>query len=136
MTRRTKRKTIDRAEYKKYQRVAEHFYSAASDSITLEYWTAAGVLIVHSAIAFTDAACIQSSGQRSVGDDHEDAIELLESLIASGDGKAQAMGHLRRIIEEKTKVSYLGDLYTAGQAKNLWKHLERFRSWIEKILNR
>jgi hypothetical protein len=136
MTRRMPRKTIDKTEYKKYQRVAEHFFEAAADSLALEYWTAAGVLIVHSAIAFTDAACIQQSGQRSAGDDHEDAIELLNLLIAHGEGKNRAIGHLRRIIEEKTKVSYLGDLYTAAQAKDLWKHLERFRSWIENILNR
>ena len=136
MGRRTARKAVDRSEYKKYQRVAEHFYRASADSISLEYWTAAGVLIVHSAIAFADAACIQYSGQRSAGDDHEDAIELLDSLLVQSKEKAKAMTHLRRIIEEKTKVSYLGDLYTAGQAKDLWKHLERFRSWIEIILSR
>jgi len=62
--------------------VAQHFYDAARDSMELDYPTAAGVLIVHSAIAYADALCIMLSGQRSSGENHEEAIEILETVIA------------------------------------------------------
>ncbi|MDP2886358.1 MAG: hypothetical protein Q8P51_15185 [Ignavibacteria bacterium] len=39
----------------------------------LGYWTAAGVLIVHAAIAYADALCIRSAGEKSSGENHEDA---------------------------------------------------------------
>lgn len=136
MTRRTKTKSIDRSKFRDYLLVARHFHDAARDAMDFEYWTAAGVLIVHSAIAYTDALCIQQGGQRSTGEDHENAVELLEKTIPSVDGKMKALRHLRRIIEEKTKVSYLGELYEPKQTKELWKQLERFQQWSESILTK
>ena len=116
--------------------MAEHFYSAAGDSMELEYFTAAGVLIVHSAIAYTDALCIKLSGVKSIGENHEDAVALVESAVGDTGEKSKALNQLRRIIEEKTKVSYLGDLYTSSQTKEMWKRLERFRKWALEILLR
>ncbi len=136
MAKRRGRKTVDRAQFIKYQKTAEHFYNAAKDSIELEYWTAAGVLIVHSAIAYTDALCVKLSGQKSIGENHEDAISLLESIAAGEEEKLKAVNQLKRIIEEKTKVSYIGELYTPPQTNEMWKRLERFRDWAISILNR
>ena len=136
MAERRGRKSIPRNTFKKYLAVAEHFYQAAKDSLELEYWTASGVLIVHSAIAYSDALCIKLSGIKSVGENHEDAVALLESSIGDIDGKSSAMNQLRRIIEEKTKVSYLGELYTSSQTREMLKRLERFRKWSLEILNR
>lgn len=135
MGRKIKTRSIHRSTYKNYLYVARHFYDAAKDAMDLEYWTAAGVLIVHSAIAFSDALCIQQGGLRSIAEDHEDAIELLEKIISITDDKTKALSHLRRIIEEKTKVSYPGELYEPKQTKELWKRLERFKQWVERILN-
>ena len=136
MAKRSGRKSVPRSRFKEYQKVAEHFYQAARDSLELEYWTAAGVLIVHSAIAFSDALCIKLGGVRSTADDHEDAIALLESMIAQSSDKTKAINHFKRIIEEKTKVSYLGGLYTSKQTNEMWKRLERFRRWAVDILER
>jgi len=136
MAERRGRKSIPRQNYKKYLDVAEHFYKAAKDSMELDYWTASGVLIVHSAIAFSDALSIKLSGLKSIGENHEDAVTLLESAVGDTDEKSKAMNQLRRIIEEKTKVSYLGELYTSVQTKEIWKRLERFRKWALDILNR
>jgi len=130
------RKSVPRRRFREYQNVAEHFYQAAKDSMELEYWTAAGVLIVHSAIAFADALSIKLSGVKSAGENHEDAVVLVENAVAEGEGKTKALNQLRRIIEEKTKVSYLGELYTASQTKEMWKRLERFRNWTIIILTR
>ena len=113
-----------------------HLYGASRDSMDFEYWTAAGVLIVHSAIAFADALCIQQSGQRSVSDDHDDTVPLLDSVIAPGSEKGKVMNNLRRIIEAKTQVSYSGELITPKETKEMWQQLERFRRRALTILNR
>lgn len=116
--------------------VAEHFFAAAGASRDLEYWTAAGVLIVHAAIAYTDALCVMLSGQKSAGEDHEDSITLLDSVVADDAQKQKALSQLRRIIEEKTRVSYLGELYGQDDISEMLKRLERFRTWARGILNR
>ncbi|MCL5027422.1 MAG: hypothetical protein M1480_00215 [Bacteroidetes bacterium] len=77
MVERRGRKSIPLHNFKKYLDVAGHFYQAAKDSLELDYWTASGVLIVHSAIAYSDALCIKLSGVKSVGENHEDAVALL-----------------------------------------------------------
>lgn len=136
MAERRGRKSIPRHNFKKYLNVAEHFYQAAKDSLELDYWTASGVLIVHSAIAYSDALCIKLSGVKSIGENHEDAIALLESTVGYTSEKSSALNQFRRIIEEKTKVSYLGELYSSSQTKEMWKRLERFRKWSLEILNR
>jgi len=136
MAKRRGRKSVPRTRFVKYQQTAEHFYNAAKDSIELEYWTAAGVLIVHSAIAFTDALSIKLSGQKSIGENHEDAISILETIVAGGEEKLKAINQLKRIIEEKTRVSYLGELYSPSRTNEMWKRLERFRKWAISILNR
>lgn len=136
MAKRRGRKSIPRHRFMEYQNVADHFYEAAKDSMELEYWTAAGVLTVHSAIAFADALSIKLSGVKSVGENHEDAVVLVENAVADGEGKTRAINQLRRIIEEKTKVSYLGELFSPSQSKELWKRLERFRKWAKEILTR
>jgi len=136
MAERRGRKSIARQRFREYHKVADHFYEAAKDSMKLDYWTAAGVLIVHSAIAYTDALCIKLSGVKSVGENHEDSVTLVESVVAESEGKSKAINQLRRIIEEKTKVSYLGELYSASQTKGMWKRLERFRKWAKEILLR
>lgn len=136
MTEKRGRKSVPRHRFREYLNVADHFYEAAQDSMELEYWTAAGVLIVHSAIAFADALCIKLSGIKSISENHEDALMLVENAVANGEGKSNAINQLRRIIEEKTKVSYLGELYSPSQTRELWKRLERFRKWAKEILTR
>jgi hypothetical protein len=136
MTKRRGRKSIDRSRCNEYSQVAEHFHDAAKDAMILEYWTAAAVLIVHAAIAFADAVCIKFSGQRSVGESHEETITMLESIIAGGEEKSRAINHLRRIIEKKTQVSYMGELYSSSDAKELMRQLVRFREWANVILHR
>jgi HEPN domain-containing protein len=136
MTKQRGVKAVDRSKFREYQRVAQHFYDAAKDSIDLEYWTAAAVLIVHAAIAYADALCIKVSGQRSVGESHEHTVALLEEHVAGGDEKTKALNQLRYIIEEKTRVSYLGEILTPSTTKELWKRLERFREWATSILSR
>jgi hypothetical protein len=63
-------------------------------------------------------------------------VVLLEEHVAGGDEKTKALNQLRYIIEEKTRVSYLGEILTPSTIKELWKRLERFREWAVSILSR
>lgn len=135
MARQGKRRSIERTRYHDYRTVAQHFHEAAEISIAMEYWTAAGVLIVHSAIALADALCIRSSGMRSAGVDHDDAVALLEAAVHDGEEKRRALIQFRRIIEEKSRVSYLGELYGPREVHEMWRRLTRFREWAIEILD-
>ena len=136
MPKRTSRKTVDRLRYQDYKKVGEHFFEAGEIAIEYSYWTAAGVLIVHSAIAYVDAISIKLSSQKSSSENHEDAITLIDSVVADGKEKEKAINQLRRIIAEKTRVSYAGDLYDQKSIEEMWKRLERFRTWATGILER
>jgi hypothetical protein len=61
---------------------------------------------------------------------------LLDSVVADDAQKQKALSQLRRIIEEKTRVSYLGELYGQDDISEMLKRLERFRTWARGILNR
>lgn len=136
MGRKTARRSVDRSRSLEYRNVAEHFYNAASASMVFEYWPAAGVLIVHAAIAFSDAICVQQAGERSVGDNHEDAVSLLEGIVPRSKENKKAINHLQRLLDEKTRVSYLGELYSPAQTRGLWKQLVNFREWALTILRK
>ncbi len=136
MVERRPRRSVDRSRYRDYRTVADHLREAAGATIEFEYWTAAGVLIVHAAIAYADALCIKFSGQRSISIDHEDAVGLLDEVVNGGEEKKRALNDLRRIIEEKSRVSYLGVIYTAADVHAMWKRLVRFTQWAVTILAR
>jgi len=136
MPKRTPRKVVNRQRYQDYKNAAKHFCEAAEVAMEHSYWTAAGVLIVHSAIAYADAISIKFSGQKSSSTNHEDSIALVDEAIADGVEKKNAINQLRRIIEEKTKVSYSGDLYGEPLIRELWKRLVRFQTWAVRILGR
>jgi hypothetical protein len=128
------RKTVDRAKSVNYKTVAENFHDAAEMAREYEYWNAAGVLIVHAAIAYADAIAIMIGGVKSQGEDHHDTAALLDELVATGETKKRALHHLRSIIDHKTSVSYSGELYGKRDADQLWKHMERFRDWALEVL--
>ena len=136
MVKRRSRKLVNRQKYYDYNIVAQQFYEAAEVAKDFKYWNAAGVLIVHAAIAYTDAISIKISWQKSSSENHEDAIALVDSLVANGDEKKKAMNQLRKIIAEKTMVSYAGDLYDEKDVENMWKWLQRFRKWAVGIVDR
>jgi hypothetical protein len=135
MVRRSKRASVPKAKYKDYWQVADNFHAGSEMAKAYEYWNAAGVLIVHSAIAYTDAITIKIGGVKSHGDDHMDAVDLLRSVVALDEKGKSAVNHLWRMIQEKNVVSYNGEIYTGDDVDKLWKHLERYRSWALNLLS-
>jgi hypothetical protein len=127
--RHNKRVTVPRPRGKDYFSVAENFYLGAEVAKDFEYWNAAGVLIVHAAIAYTDALTVKFGGVRSKGEDHMAAADLLRQVARLDENDLASVRHLERIINEKNRVSYEGETYYRKDIEPLWKHLQRYREW-------
>lgn len=132
--RRHRRVSVPKSRKSDYARVAENFYKGAEVAKEFEYCNAAGVLIVHSAIAYTDALTIKFGGVKSKGEDHMAAVDLLRQVVALDEQGEAATRHLERIINEKNRVSYEGEVYTKKDVANLWKHLLRYQTWAVSML--
>ena len=132
----SKRASVPRSKYQDYIQVADNFYAGAEAAKVFEYWNAAGVLIVHAAIAYSDAITIKIGGVKSQGNDHMAAVDLLRQVVALDKSGETALNHLWRMIQEKNVVSYHGEIYTRRDVDKLWKHLERYRTWALSILGR
>jgi len=134
MARRRKRDRVDRHRSRDYLRVADNFYQGAEVAREFEYWNAAGVLIIHAAIAYADAITIKVAGMKSRGEDHRDLVDLIEEVVALDAQGRAAVNQLRRLIDEKNLVSYSGEVYTRAAIARLGKLVERFRSWALILL--
>lgn len=130
----SKRVHVDRAKYRSYLTVAENFYEGAKVAREYEYWNAAGVLVVHAAIAYADALSIKLGGAKSRGEDHQETVNLLDELVTPCQEKKTALNQLRKIIDHKNSVSYSGRVYERSDVDQLWKLLDRFKSWSVDIL--
>lgn len=124
-----KRVSVPRPRGQDYLSVAENFYLGAEVAKDFEYWNAAGVLIVHAAIAYTDALTVKFGGVRSKGEDHMAAADLLRQVAALDETDLLSVRHLERIINEKNRVSYEGEIFHRKDIEPLWKHLQRYREW-------
>jgi hypothetical protein len=114
--------------------VGEHFAQAAQLATEFQYWNAAGVLLVHAAIALTDALTIKAGGVKSAGEDHLLAADLLETVLVMDAEAKRAIGHLRALIQEKTLVSYSGEFYRQEDVRRMARHLNRYRTWADRLL--
>ena len=134
MTSRSPRKKIDSTRYIGFRDVAKNFYEGAKIASEYSYYNAAGVLIVHSAIAYSDSVSIKNGGVKIQGDNHYEIISLLDDMISHSADKKKALNQLKIIIDHKNKVSYSGDVYHKKDIDQLWKHFERYKFWVDELL--
>jgi hypothetical protein len=114
--------------------LAESFAGAAELAAESEYWNAAGVLLVHAGIALTDALTVKVGGVKNASPDHMMAADLLEEVLAIDAEGQKAIRHLRALLEEKTLVSYSGEVYRREDIRRMSRHLERYRNWALRLL--
>ena len=132
--RRHRHVSVPKSKKSDYARVAGNFHKGAELAKEFEYCNAAGLLIVHAAIAYTDALTIKFGGVKSKGEDHMAAVDLLRQVVMlDGPGEAGAR-HREKIINEKNRVSYEGEVCTKKDVDNLWKHLLRYQAWAVSML--
>ena len=105
---------------RRFLEVADLVAGEGSDA---EYSSAAAALAVLAGIAASDAACCKALGRRSRGQDHRQAVELVEQVEPGGEEVGKA---LRRLLALKDEAHYGlfdvsgNDLRTAlRQAKSL-----------------
>src|ERR1700730_6344320 len=104
----SKRQSVLRSKYNDYIKVADNFHAGAETAKAFDYWNAAGVLIIHSAIAYTDSVTIKIGGVKSQGDDHMSVVDLVRAVVMLDKSGEAALNHLWRMIQEKNVVSYQG----------------------------
>ena len=135
MPRKSRQISVDRARANNYILVAENFDDGANVAEKYEYWNAAGVSIVHAAIAYGDAVTIKFGGIKSKGEDHQALVSLIDSLIPESADKKKAILQLNKIITHKNSVSYSGDIYGPKDIEQLRKLLDRFSSWVKSVID-
>jgi hypothetical protein len=128
-----RRRQVERSRWRQFHAVAENFAQAARLATEYEYWNAAGVLLVHAAIALTDALTVKVGGAKSVGEDHMEAANLLEDVLAVDAEGKKAIGHLLALIQEKNLVSYSGEVYRRQDIRPMTRHLERYQVWTDQF---
>lgn len=134
MTRKSSVVTVEKRKYKDYKAVADNFYQGAEVAFEFQYYNAAGVLIVHSAIAYSDSITIKMQGIKCRGEDHHEIIALLQKVTGNPTENQTALTKLSKIIEHKNRVSYSGDIYEKKDIDEMRKLIERYKSWAEKII--
>jgi hypothetical protein len=85
---------------RKFLEIAELVGGKGED---VEYASAAAALAVLAGIAASDAACCASLGRRSRGQDHRQAVALVEQVEPGG---AEAAKSLRRLLGLKDEAHY------------------------------
>ena len=85
---------------RRFLEVADLVAGEGSDA---EYSSAAAALAVLAGIAASDAACCKALGRRSRGQDHRQAVELVEQVEPGGEEAGKA---LRRLLTLKDAAHY------------------------------
>ena len=134
MARKTQRARVDREKAGSYAAVADDFMKAASLAAEHGYLTAAGLLYVHGGIAFADAVAIHIREVKSTSANHMDAVQLLRDVVAGSKERELALGHLKHLIDEKSRVAYTGETLRRREVEALRKHAERFAAWSKDLL--
>jgi hypothetical protein len=101
-----------------------------------DYTSALALLAVHSAISWNDAVSMRLVGNVVKGEDHMRAVVLLEKQCASRKMNRDGFKHLRKLIQEKSKVSYGDQRTTPDAALALAVNSERFERWARQTLER
>jgi hypothetical protein len=74
-----------------------------ADADDADYASASAALAVLAGIAASDAACCQALGRRARGQDHREAMSLVERVQPEG---RQAANALRRLLDMKDEAHY------------------------------
>ncbi|GJQ32865.1 MAG: hypothetical protein HBSAPP04_17040 [Ignavibacteriaceae bacterium] len=131
MVKHTPTKKVSKEKYSSFVQVADGFAEAAKVAREFDYPNAAGVLIIHSVIAYADALTIKKAGLKCKGENHYEVISLLSDKMPFTAERQKALDHFSALISHKNMISYHGQIYTKGDVSKLFKHAERFIAWAK-----
>jgi enoyl-CoA hydratase/carnithine racemase len=101
-----------------------------------DFTSALALLAVHSAISWSDAVAVKLVGSVVKNEDHMTAAQTLEKRCASRRLNRDGLKHLKKLIQEKSKISYGDQRTTSDAARALSISAERFEIWAIKTLER
>ena len=129
-------KKIDVNKYLDFEKISKDFSEGCKAAYAFEYFNAAGVLIIHAAIALADSLTIKLSGKKCSGESHYDILSLLKQVTPPSQNKKRAIDQFEKLIDHKNNVSYLGDIYYKKDVDKLLKYFERFETWASSQLKK
>lgn len=132
MMKNLKIRKAQKQEYKIYWNKAECFYEAMVNSYQNNLWPSVGLMAVHCTISLCDALLVKTSGIRSIGDGHNQAVELLTREKIGGIDKQ--ITTVKRIIAKKNVIAYEGREFRKTEADEIYQHAERFYQWATNYL--
>ena len=80
----SRRIAVPRMKHHDYAKAADNFHAGAEVAKEFEYWNAAGVLVIHAAIAYTDAITIKVGGVKSQGGDGQRVVVPFDERAEHG----------------------------------------------------
>jgi len=101
-----------------------------------DYTSALALLAVHSAISWNDAVSVKLAGKPVKSEDHMRAAIMVEKQCVSRKLNYDGVRHLKKLIQEKSRVSYGDQRTTAEAAFALSVSAERFEKWAIQTLER
>lgn len=133
MVKKTTSKKYDSAKYKNFISTAKNFEHAAVLAFDFEYYNAAGVLFILSAIAYADAVTIKLSGKKSSGENHYEVIHLVEQVVPLNLHDKKAISNFKSLIDHKNLISYTGDIYHKKDVDKISRLFNHFSKWAAGI---
>ncbi len=113
---------------------AKEFYKSMKLEAEFENWNTVGLCGVHCAISASDSVLAKFAKIRNISQNHYDCVQLIKQHIAHKESDKQA-NRLRKIIEMKNLVEYLGDPFTEKQAKELSVNVDRYFEWAKQLMD-
>lgn len=136
MSKAERAKRVDPSQADRYADVGRSLLNAGRTLAELgdkNHASALAILSVHAAIAFGDAAAIHAGGRKSTSSDHSAAVRLLRTILGPR-FPATTEKAMKRVISEKDKFEYQGDVATMSDAGRLFGLAEQVGRWAEEIL--
>lgn len=134
MVKKISKKSVDSQKFKDFQQVATNFVQGAKVAYDYEYFQAAGLLVIHSAIALADSITVKLLSEKCTGDNHYEVLNLMQDALPKNKKNDQPLKQFKNLIDHKNLISYTGDIYYKKDVDKIMKHYERFASWANSIL--
>jgi hypothetical protein len=122
----------EKIKYVVYAEKARQFYETMLHARDVECWAAVGLNAVHCVISMNDALTVFYIQERSSGEDHSSAAELLARISANDSENQKA--NLKRIIAKKNAIAYENREFRQSEALEILKQVQRFYQWALKSL--
>jgi HEPN domain-containing protein len=130
----TRTRRVGKELYRNYLEKARESLEAAEESLRARRWNAATINAVHCGISATDALTVFMIGVRHVGERHEDAIALLQTLDIPRETLAAKGRQLGRLLAVKNAADYEERLIKEKEASEAVRDAERYFEWVENLL--